>query len=257
MKATKSIRTSVPAVLAGVAALASFDASAAEQSTPVLMVIANQDFHYVEYAAVRSSLDAAGLEVVVAAATTHAAKPQDRGVGGTVQPDLALTDVNADDYSAIVFVGGWGSSQYQYGFEGTYHNPAYRAQRAVGFDVNRVIKSFSAGDKPVAAICHGVTVLAWARVDGVSPLQGRTVVASAGGMPAFRDGDLEFADAQYPARWQIEANGATMLVSGSIGDPLSAADDVYVDGKIITAENYRSAGRFAELIALSIAPRSE
>lgn len=254
MKAITSIR-SLPAVLAGVAALAGFDATAAERPTPVLMVIANQDFHFAEYAAVRGSLDANGLEVVVAAATPRAARPQDRGDEGMVQPDLALSDVNVDDYSAIVFVGGWGSSQYQYGFEGTYHNPAYRVQPDVGFDVNRLIKTFSAGDKPVAAICHGVTVLAWARVDGASPLQGRTVVASAGGMPAFTDGDLNFDDAHYPARWQIEANGARMLVSGSIGDPLSSADDVYIDGNIITAENYDSAGRFAEMIALSI-PRS-
>ena len=30
-------------------------------------------------------------------------------------------------YSAIVFVGGWGSSSYQYSFSGTYYNSAYNA----------------------------------------------------------------------------------------------------------------------------------
>ena len=241
-------------LLAALATCAAFSATAAERPTPVLMVIANQDFHYAEYSASRASLEAAGLEVVVAASTTDTAKPQDRGVSANVQPDLALADVNADDYSAIVFVGGWGSSQYQYAFEGTYHNSAYRAQPGVGFEVNRLVKSFDSDHKPVSAICHGVTVLAWARVDGASPLDGRTVVATPGGMPGFRDGDLDFADAQYPARWQIEANGATMLTAGSIGDPLSATDDVYIDGNIITAENYQSAGRFAQAIAQSIAP---
>ena len=38
----------------------------------------------------------------------------DRINGGNVRPDLALSDVKAEDYSAIVFVGGWGSSMYQY-----------------------------------------------------------------------------------------------------------------------------------------------
>ena len=40
--------------------------------------------------------------------------------GGNVRPDLALSDVKAEDYSAIVFVGGWGSSMYQYDFPGDY-----------------------------------------------------------------------------------------------------------------------------------------
>ncbi len=41
--------------------------------------------------------------------------------------------------------------------------------------VNELIGQFLADNKHVAAICHGVTVLAWARVDGVSPIQGREV----------------------------------------------------------------------------------
>jgi putative intracellular protease/amidase len=49
-----------------------------------------------------------------------------------------------------------------------------------------------------SAICHGVTVLAWARVDGVSP--------------------------------------STDSSSGT-----TVADDVIVDGRIITAENYDAA----------------
>ncbi|MCB1640718.1 MAG: hypothetical protein KDI37_03230, partial [Xanthomonadales bacterium] len=65
------------ALLAGLATLTAVSASAADGAGPVLMVIANQDFHYAEYSRVRSSIEAAGLEVVVAAATTRSAKPQD------------------------------------------------------------------------------------------------------------------------------------------------------------------------------------
>src|SRR5262245_36365001 len=92
---------------------------------PVLMVIANQDFYYREYADTRASLEGEGMDVVVAAATTRLAIPHGRNP--RVQPSLAVSDVDASDYSAIVFVGGWGSSMYQYAFEGTYNNVAYRA----------------------------------------------------------------------------------------------------------------------------------
>lgn len=233
-----------------IAAAAMHSSLASAEPLPVLLVLANQDFYYPEYAATRTSLEARGVRVRVAAATTTLAKPQ--GTGVSVQPDLALRDAAASDYSAIVFVGGWGASSYQYAFEGTYHHLAYRPQPWIARDSNRLINEFLADDKYVAAICHGVTVLAWARVDGVSPLQGRVVVATPGGMPGFRRDNFDFRDAEYPARWQIEANGAVMLTSGSIGNPMTVSDDVIVDGRIITAENYESAGRFAEMIARSV-----
>jgi putative intracellular protease/amidase len=175
-----------------------------------------------------------------------------------VQPDVALGDVRAENYSAIVFVGGWGSSAYQYSFPGHYDEPAYRPDALVAEDVNRLIEDFLAQERTVAATCHGVSVLAWARVDGVSPLAGRTVVAPAGGSPGFSFQGQEYADAAVPVRWHVEANGATMLVSGSVGDPLTTEDDVWVEGKIITAENYDSAAVFAKAIrdAVRAASRS-
>ena len=242
-------------LLLSLALLGAIDATVANGATPkpVLLVIANQDFHYAEYAAVRASLEAEGLSVVVGAGDRRLATPQGQGVGLGVKPDRLLADVSSADYSAIAFVGGWGASSYQYAFAGTYSNPAHRPRPLVAQQVNRLIGDFSAADKPVAAICHGVTVLAWARVDGVSPLKERVVVGSAGGVPGFLSGGIEYPNAEVPARWQIETNDATMLTAGSIGNPLSATDDVVVDGRIITAEDYRSAARFAEVIAQSIA----
>lgn len=249
-----AVRTRKKLLISFVAAVATHASFAtAAESRPVLLVIANQDFHHADYAATRASLEARGMPVVVAAGEDRIAQPQGVGAGNGVRPDLTLSRATAAEYSAIVFVGGWGASSYQYAFGGTYHNMAYRPQPAIVEDVNRLIKEFRGADKPVAAICHGVTVLAWARVDGVSPLQDRVVVGPAGGTPGFRLGRIDYPDAEQPARWQMEFNGATMLTSGSIGDPLSSADDVIVDGKIITAENYDSAGRFAEVIAQAVA----
>ncbi len=117
-------------VSAEVSVVADQDSTArsADGPSPVLMVISNQDFWYQDYADTRATLEAAGLEVVVAATTTDVARPHansGQGAdGGFVTPDLALTDVEAEDYSGIVFSGGWGMAQYQYGYEGTYHNSA-------------------------------------------------------------------------------------------------------------------------------------
>ncbi|MCC9606476.1 hypothetical protein LOC68_17670 [Blastopirellula sp. JC732] len=213
---------------------------------PVLIVIANQDFYYQEYADTRASLEAAGISVVVAAATLDTATPHtgsgEGPDGGHVQPDVTLFDVSAVDYSTIVFVGGWGSSQYQYAYEGTYDNGAYNGSVALHEATNNLINDFVAQDKYVTAICHGVSVLAYARVDGASPIAGHTV--SAWGETAPSAGGVTVT-----TRSQIEANGATMVNSASVGDPTTATDDVVVDGRIITAENYDSAALFGSVIA--------
>ncbi len=199
-----------------------------DSPSPVLMVISNQDFWYQDYADTRSALEQGGLEVVVAATTTDVAQPQHasgQGAdGGYVRPDLALADVNAEDYSAIVFVGGWGMAQYQYGFEGTYDTSVYNGSAATKQVVNDPINEFVEQDKHVAAVCYGVSVLAYARVDGASPLDDQDVTGWNGFAPSI--------DCHYrTSRAQIEANGASMFASGAIGDPTTSADDVYVEGK--------------------------
>ncbi len=114
--------------------------------------------------------------------------------------------------------------------------------------VNDVINDFVAQGKYVTALCHGVSVLAWARVDGVSPVEGRTVSSFAGAAPRA-DG------ISGTTRDQIEANGATVIASRSIGDPTTSADDVVVDGMIITAEDYDSAYAFGAVIAERVAEK--
>ncbi|MEQ9407693.1 MAG: DJ-1/PfpI family protein [Fuerstiella sp.] len=234
------------AVAAARIASAHSHADSGETVNPVLMVISNQDFWYQDYADTRSSIESAGLEVVVAATSTDLARPHwnsgQADDGGFVKPDLALTDVDSADYSAIVFSGGWGMAQYQYGFEGTYHNSTYNGDAANRELVNDLISSFVEQDKYVAAVCYGVSVLAYARVDGESLLEGRTVTGWNGVAPRTDSG-------WQTSRDQIESNGATMLKAGAIGDRSTSTDDVYVDGRIITAENFDSAAHFGDVIA--------
>jgi putative intracellular protease/amidase len=158
-------------------------------------------------------------------------------------PDLDLATANASNYSAIVFVGGWGASSYQYAFSGTYANSAYNGTAAVRTRVNQLINDFRTQGKHVTAICHGVTVLAWARANGQSLLQGRSVCGYHGTAPQSN------VPGSTTSEWHIQQNGGSMFASGSIGNPGTVADDVWIDGKIITAENYDTASRFGQVLA--------
>lgn len=72
---------------------------------PVLMVIANRDFYYREYADTRAELLNAGLAVVVAAQQAIPSIPHpgsgQGSDGGIVTPNIALGDADAANYSAI------------------------------------------------------------------------------------------------------------------------------------------------------------
>lgn len=239
---------------------------------PVLLVIADRDFHYQEYINTRRSLEASRLTVKVAATTTDRAFPfpntgQPTGSDGSLTPDLPLRSVNSKEYSAIAFVGGWGSSMYQYAYndpnldgstDNYYAEPHYNGDDNLSDGkigetkviVNNLINQFIAGSKPVAGVCHGVSVLAWARVDGVSPLQGRKVASSLTGAPATYFLGTWYADAELSLHEQVVSNGGfTNPYSGQFGNPTTAADDVIVDGRIITAENFESALRLGGVLA--------
>lgn len=208
----------------------------------VLIVVANQDFFYREYGDPRDELEKAGFRVTVAAGTKGLCRPHggsgQGSEGGMIQADLALADVNASDYQAVLFSGGWGSSMYQFAFTGRYDNASYNGTAAIKRDANRVIGDFLKQDKYVCALCNGVTVLAWARVDGQSPLKGKRVCAPTRQAAA---GIYNGQRAQPSCRWHPEQNGARLVPAGSIGQPNTAADDVVVDGKIVTGEDDISA----------------
>ena len=208
----------------------------------VVIVIANEDFFYREYADPRQELERAGIRVTVAAGRKATCRPhQGSGEGpggGAVEPDLALKDVKPDDFDAILFSGGWGASSYQFAFPGRYDKPSYNGNKTIRSEANRIINEFVQQDKYVCALCNGVSVLAWARVDGKSPLEGKRVCAPVREAAA---GIYNGRPAQPSCRWHPESNGAIVSPSGSIGRPGDVADDVLIDGKIITGEDDPSA----------------
>lgn len=244
---------------------------------PVLLVIADQQhFFYREYNDTRNSIMNAGIDVVVAATTTnpstaHANSGQGAG-SGVVVPQIALANVNADNYSAIAFVGGWGSSMYQYAFNDTnfdgtndnsYVNSFYNGDGNLNdgivapqkIIVNNLINEFLADNKFVAGVCHGTTVLAWARVNGVSPVQGKNVtVPLKDGTPAMSYNGVSYANGFVMGQYnQMVANGGiSNNVQGSIGVPGTTTDDVVVDGRIITGSDDFSAAYFGQVIAQQV-----
>ncbi len=215
----------------------------------VLLVIANQDFFYREYFDPRQQLERAGITVEVAAGEKSVCRPHHNSGqqgNGTVMPDLAIAEADASRYDAIMFSGGWGSSMYQYAFQGSYSNRVYNGDRRTKAAVNQLLNDFIRQDKYVGALCHGVSVLAWARVDGQSILNGKRAVGSPRQSPS---GIYNGQRGQPLSRWNAEVNGARLSPARSIGNPQTSADDVAVDGKIITGEDDNSAAAFGEALA--------
>ena len=110
----------------------------------VLMVIAPKNFRDEELFHTKEELEKAGLETKVASKTSEEATGM---MGKTIKPDIALDDVVAEDFDAIVFVGGSGASVY---FDDT-----------LAMDLAR---TFFQQGKVVAAICIAPSILANAGV---------------------------------------------------------------------------------------------
>jgi putative intracellular protease/amidase len=115
---------------------------------------------------------------------------------------------------------------------------------------NKLITSFIEQDKYVCALCHGTTVLAWARVNGRSPLAGKqatgpVLAGPAGNYPGHRG-------SPPPSRWHAETNGARMVAPNSVGDPKTLSDDVVIDGKIMTGQDDPTAREMGRQLARAL-----
>ncbi len=148
------------------------------QGKRVLMVIAPRNFRDEEYFDTKAELEGEGAMVT----TASSAPGKITGMlGGEAAPDMGLSDADAGDYDAVVFIGGTGSAAY------------FQDRRALG-----LAKSAFEGGKIVAAICIAPSILANAGV-----LKGRKATsypseqgnlkakgASYTGKPVTRDGRI-------------------------------------------------------------------
>lgn len=158
------------------------------QGKKVVMVIASGNFRDEEFQEPSVLLKSKGVEVTVACSKLEASRGM---LGATVKPDILLADVKADDYDAVIFVGGSGAVEY---FDDeTAHN---------------LVRTVVDSARVVGAICIAPSILANAGV-----LKGRQATAypsetanlkAAGarftGKPVTRDGKIITADGPRSAR---------------------------------------------------------
>jgi protease I len=100
----------------------------------ILLVIAQEQFRDEECFVPKQLFEAAGAEVTVAAESTKTAIGT---LGGSIKPDIRISDARIDDYDAIVISGGSGSKKY------LWDNKA----------LQKLVKEADAQKKIVSAIC--------------------------------------------------------------------------------------------------------
>ena len=137
-----------------------------------ILIIAQAGFRDEELFYTKEELEKNNIEADVASITTETAKGM---LGKTCKPDLAVKDVNVDDYDAIIVIGGSGSPQL-----------------ASHPEVISLLKAAQEKKKLIAAICLGPMVLAKAGI-----LRGKR--ATVWNSPAFQQSiqALEAGGAKY------------------------------------------------------------
>lgn len=113
------------------------------QAEGVLFIVAPKDFNETEYIEPKQVLEQAGMGVM----TTSTSSPAIGSEGMQVAISKLVGDITADDFQAIVIIGGKGAISLS-------NNK----------DVQRLIRQAAEDNRVVAAICHGPLVLAKAGV---------------------------------------------------------------------------------------------
>jgi len=155
----------------------------------VVMVIAENNFRDEELLEPKKILEENGIEVTVASTSLNYSKGM---LGAKYKPERLLSDINAADFDAVIFVGGGGASQY-------WDDPVAQKLAQDAFKANKVL----------AAICIAPVTLAKA---GVLKGKRATVWSSEGDK-------LKASGATYTAK-AVEKDGNVITASG----PSAAAE---------------------------------
>jgi len=111
----------------------------------ILMVIAPKDFRDEELFEPKKIFEEKGAKVSLASTVLNEVKGM---LGGTAKPQLRISEAKAEDYDAIVIVGGIGSKEYLWGDK----------------ELSNLVKQAYREGKLVAAICLSPVVLARAGI---------------------------------------------------------------------------------------------
>jgi len=169
----------------------------------ILMVIAQQDFRDEELFKPKAVFEGAGASVFVTAPRKETATGM---LGGKVQPDFAISDVNASEFDVVVVVGGSGSPKYLWD----------------DTQLRNLVRDAYEDGKVVAAICLSPVVLARADI-----LKGKsaTVFPSSDAVAELKKGGAIYKDESVviagrvvtgrdPASAEAFANAIASLLRG-------------------------------------------
>jgi protease I len=109
-----------------------------------LMIIAHNIFRDEEYLQPKEILTKAGIKVITASSSLE---PASGKLGAKVKPDILVRDAKAEDYDAVIFIGGAGSRDY-------FNDPSAHA----------LARGAVAHHKLLSSICSGTGILAKAGV---------------------------------------------------------------------------------------------
>lgn len=155
---------------------------AQEIRTKAVFLIAQKDFQDDEFSRPRAILEAEGVEVTVASSTLA----EVTGMNGMkTVPQLLYTDVKVENYDAVVFIGGSGTTQY-------INDPV----------AHRLAREAVEKNKVIGAICLAPRVLASAGLlkdkrATVYPSEGESLKQSGAlytAKPVEQDGNIITAD---------------------------------------------------------------
>jgi len=111
-----------------------------DKTKKAVLIIAREIFRDEELFDTQKAIEVAGIETTVASSIVGTCKGK---LGATAQATMLVSDISADDFDAIIFVGGGGAMEY-------YEN----------CDALNLAKDAYAKGKIVAAICIGPRILA-------------------------------------------------------------------------------------------------
>lgn len=149
----------------------------------IAMVIAHNGFRDEEYWVTKEIIEEAGMAVTTVSSQLSPARSK---FGKTAEVDAILTDIQASDFDALVFIGGPGTQEY-------FHHP----------QAQQMAWDFFKQNKTVAAICAAPVILAYAGL-----LHGKKATV----FPADKD-ILEKNHVSYTGRL-VEKDGKIITGSG-------------------------------------------
>ncbi len=153
------------------------------QNKKVLMVIASEDFQDHEYSQTRRVLEESGIQVTVASSKLGECTGK---FSSRVNSDILLSDVQADNFDALIFIGGPGALEY--------------TENQTALDL---VKEFFNSRKLVAAICIAPVILARAGI-----LKGKKATVFETG-----SNDLLRLGCEYTGT-DVEVDGSIVTASG-------------------------------------------